>query len=124
MNSGNETVQNLYIDHGDTVVLKCTCSEENKSSWSGPDKKKDNAFDEEASIAYAYGLTINPYLNDTDINAFGSYTTGECNLRIHNFGIYDEGIYKCHFATDGILFTIQYNVFTKSKYCSMFKASF
>ncbi|CAC5383250.1 unnamed protein product [Mytilus coruscus] len=86
----------VFVEHGETIVLNCTCSKSNgdhvQGSWIGPymsTSKEDN-------IPYTEGLIMNPELNISNIHIIGDHELGTCNLKITNFSNINEGSYECN----------------------------
>lgn len=101
----------IFVDNGDTVDLNCTCD---KSSWHGPDGSKAMR-DYTALVMYSDGLQINPNLNITNVDIYGNFTKGLCHLKINNFSIVNDGIYRCSHFLDDIPYVSYYNIYSKSK---------
>ena len=109
----------VLVVFGDTVILNCTCYQQNESTWTGPRKLISNGVEDgdkqNELIAYSVGLVKNPKLSKFNFEVIGSYEKGECNLEVHNFSSKNEGTYRCQYFSTGTLDVIKYKLLGKSK---------
>ncbi|CAC5383236.1 unnamed protein product [Mytilus coruscus] len=104
----------VFVGRNETVILNCTCFNQNESSWRVLKKTRVTAIDTDATdefyIPYTQGLLLNPKLINSNIDIVGNYKSGECNLIIRHFSNYDEGTYKCEYWENGNIDIDTYHV--------------
>ncbi|CAC5393264.1 NEGR1 [Mytilus coruscus] len=104
----------VFVGRNETVILNCTCFNQNESSWRVLKKTRVTAIDTDATdefyIPYTHGLLLNPKLINSNIDIVGNYKSGECNLIIRHFSNYDEGTYKCEYWENGNIDIDTYHV--------------
>lgn len=111
----------VFVVRNETVILNCTCFNQNESSWRVIKYPRVTARETDAiyesNIPYTEGLSLNPKLKNSNIDIVGNYKSGECNLIITHFSDYDEGTYKCEYWEKGYIYIDTYHVQISSKYC-------
>lgn len=110
------TEQFIGINHGENLMLNCTCFNKTNGQWIGPNKSPTLYTTADKLIPYTQGLELNPDLNRSKFRVLGGYDIKECKLQIMNFVSDDEGIYKCQYTDSSTVYIHRYNVVAISKF--------
>ncbi|XP_076089058.1 uncharacterized protein LOC143059445 [Mytilus galloprovincialis] len=104
------TEQFIGVNHGENLILNCTCFNETNGQWIGPNKSPTLYTTADKLIPYTQGTELNPCLNRSKFRVFGGYNINKCNLQIMNFASDDEGLYKCQYIDALTVYVHAYNV--------------
>lgn len=110
-------VTTVFVGTEETIVLNCTCFQENNGNWKGPNRSSPSfKFNETYLIQYAHGLHLNPKLEKTNVRVVGDYAKKTCNLLIEDFSTDNEGKYKCQYIENDITNIQVYEILLTCKY--------
>lgn len=100
----NDTQHILYVNHGDCMMLSCTCFDDYNSQLLCPNKISGPNTGHFMPYIHVLGKTLNQKLNQSKYRLFIEHDNHKCGLQIINFLQDDDGVYKCLYMNSSILY--------------------
>lgn len=97
-----ETQNVVYVNHGENMMLICTCFDDRYSQWLVPNKISGPYTG--YFMPYILGMTLNKKLKQSKHRLFSEHDNHKCSLQIRNFLSDDAGVYKCIYMNSSILY--------------------
>ncbi|CAG2195696.1 FN1 [Mytilus edulis] len=86
------TEQFIDVNHGENLILNCTCFNKTNGQWVGPNKSPTLYTNADKLIPYTQGTELNPNLNRSKFRVLGGYDINQCQLQIMHFVSDDEDL--------------------------------